>query len=273
MYKEEYDNIGIIYKYTSPTGKCYIGQTQFPRRRQGEHRKAAKQGKPGKFYNAIRKYGWDSFDYEVLFTVFEDDSKIKQTILDEKEMYYIEKYDSFKNGYNMTIGGNSYSGENHPSFGTHLTEEHKEKLKNSVSKEVSQYTKEGDYVQTFKSAADAALYFGTDCSSTILKVCKGLGQSAQGYQWRYGNSKENIGKFYKFKDTQIVYQYTLDGTLVKVWKSAMEAQSEKGYSAGNIWQVCNNKKKAYGKKNGPKFIWSYTELTNLNWQVPDSPNN
>lgn len=26
MYKEEYDDIGIIYKYTSPSGKCYIGQ-------------------------------------------------------------------------------------------------------------------------------------------------------------------------------------------------------------------------------------------------------
>lgn len=31
MYKEEYDDIGIIYKYTSPSGKCYIGQTMFPR--------------------------------------------------------------------------------------------------------------------------------------------------------------------------------------------------------------------------------------------------
>jgi len=37
----------------------------------------------------------------------------------------------------MTIGGNQLRGELHPSYGTHLTEEHKEKLKNSVRKEVS----------------------------------------------------------------------------------------------------------------------------------------
>lgn len=260
MYKEEYDNIGIIYKYTSPSGKCYIGQTMFPRRRQHDHKNAAKNNDSRKFYRAIRKYGWDSFEYEVLYTIFEDDLQVRQDILNKKEIYYIQKYDSFRNGYNMTPGGDSYSGENHPSYGSKLSEEHKEKLKDSVRKEVSQYTKEGDYVQTFKSAADAAAYFGKDCSSTILKVCKGKGQSAQGYQWRYGHSTENIGKFYMYKDHQVVYQYTLEGELVKIWRNAMEAHKEEGYSSGNIYDVCNHKKKYYGKKGQPKYIWSYTEL-------------
>jgi len=34
----------------------------------------------------------------------------------------------------MTIGGSALRGEFHPSYGTHLTEEHKHKLINSVSK-------------------------------------------------------------------------------------------------------------------------------------------
>ena len=50
-------------------------------------------------YNAIRKYGKNSFSISIL----EDD--IPQELLDEKEMYYIDKYNTFREGYNNTIGG------------------------------------------------------------------------------------------------------------------------------------------------------------------------
>ena len=61
---------GIIYKYTSPSGKCYIGQTINEDRRKLQHKRAAfnenhkEYDKP--FYRALRKYGWDSFEYEVV---------------------------------------------------------------------------------------------------------------------------------------------------------------------------------------------------------------
>lgn len=54
---------GIIYKYTSPSGKCYIGQTINEDRRKLQHKRAAfnenhkEYDKP--FYRALRKYGWD----------------------------------------------------------------------------------------------------------------------------------------------------------------------------------------------------------------------
>lgn len=50
-------------------------------------------------YNAIRKYGKDSFSISIL----EDD--IPQELLDEKEIYYIDKYSTFREGYNNTVGG------------------------------------------------------------------------------------------------------------------------------------------------------------------------
>ena len=34
--------------------------------------------------------------------------------LSEKEIYYINKYDTFKNGYNSTTGGENNQGESHP---------------------------------------------------------------------------------------------------------------------------------------------------------------
>lgn len=53
------------------------------------------------FYNAIRKYGWNSFLHEVL----EDDLSFEDACT--KERYYIAKYQSLtsQNGYNLEDGG------------------------------------------------------------------------------------------------------------------------------------------------------------------------
>lgn len=58
-----------------------------------------------KFHNAIRKYGIDNFDKEVLECIEMDDKVELKKALDTLEMKYIEKYDSLNNGYNSTLGG------------------------------------------------------------------------------------------------------------------------------------------------------------------------
>lgn len=260
MYAKDKENKGVIYRYISPSGKSYIGQTIHPGKRKYQHKKNAENGKPGAFYSAIRKYGWDSFQYEILFTTFEQDSTLRQKILNERETYYIGLYNSFDNGYNETIGGNQLSGVDHPSFGTKLSENHKAKLKQSVSKQVSQYTLEGDFVQTFTSAADAARYLDSDCASAILKICKRKFGTSLGYQWRYGSSHDNIGRCNHKKSYKTVYQYDLDYNLVKIWESATHAQRDEGFTAARIYDCCNNNISYYGKKGQPKFIWSYTRI-------------
>ena len=92
----------LIYKATNKkTGHSYIGRTgKSLELRKEEHRKEATMiGTYKMFYNAIRKYGWDSFEWSVL----EDDvpyNKIK-----ERERYWIDYYDTEQHGYNMTIDG------------------------------------------------------------------------------------------------------------------------------------------------------------------------
>lgn len=84
--------------------KVYIGQTmQEARERFKQHLKPSttKQRGTYKIYNAINKYGKENFYFEVL----EDNVTIEE--LDIKEIDYISKYDSFKNGYNSTNGGDS----------------------------------------------------------------------------------------------------------------------------------------------------------------------
>lgn len=88
---------GIIYKITNKVnGKSYIGQTRYTiefRWKQHQHKKDNTY-----FHNAIHKYGVDNFNIEIL-------EECDTEELNQKEIFYIAKYDTFKNGYNLTIGG------------------------------------------------------------------------------------------------------------------------------------------------------------------------
>lgn len=94
---------GIVYKYTNKiNGKVYIGQTLHPKQRKENHKCAPTNGV---FHKAVRKYGWDNFEYEVLCVVKKPDYKEAKELLNRVEILFISHYDSFNNGYNMTIGG------------------------------------------------------------------------------------------------------------------------------------------------------------------------
>ena len=75
----------------------------------------------------------------------------------------------------------------------------------------------------------------------------------------HGSRNERVAK----ARSKLVGQYTLDGELVKIWPSTIEAQRQAGFNCGNISVVANGKRKtAYG------FVWKYIErkekITNEN---------
>ena len=93
---------GYIYKITNKINeKIYIGKTLQPiYMRFKEHCKDAFRDRNEKrpLYAAMRKYGTESFEIELI-------EEISIDRLSEREMYWIEKYDSYHNGYNATRGG------------------------------------------------------------------------------------------------------------------------------------------------------------------------
>jgi group I intron endonuclease len=101
------DKVYSIYKATCcVNGKSYIGFSSSWPQRMYDHKKAYTNKKNTQvFYRAINKYGWDSFDWEVLYQ-----SKDKEHTLKEMEPYFIKLYKSQieNNGYNMTRGGESF---------------------------------------------------------------------------------------------------------------------------------------------------------------------
>lgn len=94
-----------IYKITNLiNNKCYIGQSVNIKERWKNHRTASHnpndEGYDYPLYRAIRKYGLENFSFEVL-------EECKTEELNNKEKYYIDFYNSYKDGYNQTPGGQS----------------------------------------------------------------------------------------------------------------------------------------------------------------------
>jgi group I intron endonuclease len=92
-----------IYKATNIlNGKSYIGYTKNFTKRKNIHKNSAlRKNINFVFYQAIRKYGWDNFKWEVIYESW--DQKHCLTIM---EPYFIVEHNTFgENGYNMTRGG------------------------------------------------------------------------------------------------------------------------------------------------------------------------
>lgn len=92
-----------IYKITNLiNGKCYIGQSVQIEKRFEQHKRnfdnKNEKTYNSKFYRAIRKYGLENFSFEIL-------EECNQKDLNNKEIYWIKFFDSFNNGYNLTLGG------------------------------------------------------------------------------------------------------------------------------------------------------------------------
>lgn len=92
----------LVYRIINKVnGKMYIGQTtKTLEQRMYQHKQKLKSGSKFRIYEAMREYGWDNFEAEVLEYV---DTKEQ---LDVREIYYINKYNTIDDGYNLAPGGN-----------------------------------------------------------------------------------------------------------------------------------------------------------------------
>lgn len=98
---------GVIYRYKSPSGKYYIGQTVVEEQRRGVFLNPNCRYGGAKIDNARKKYSPENFEYTVLLKVSGDNLEEIKTYLNTLEIGFIRMYDSYKNGYNSTEGGDS----------------------------------------------------------------------------------------------------------------------------------------------------------------------
>lgn len=93
---------GVIYCFTSPSGKKYIGQSINHKRRFSDHKRESSFGQTA-FYMAVRKYGFDNFEYSILHSGIDTIEKLNALEIEE-----IRKANSIVPfGYNLEYGGRS----------------------------------------------------------------------------------------------------------------------------------------------------------------------
>ncbi len=115
-------SIYSIYKSTNlVTNKIYIGYTASFSNRKKQHKYESFHSKctgyNSYFHKSIRKYGWNNFKWEIIYQ-----SKDYEYCKNVMENYFIRQYDTYFNGYNVTLGGEGCLGFKH-------TEQHKQNLR------------------------------------------------------------------------------------------------------------------------------------------------
>lgn len=133
MVVKNIQGCGSIYCITNlVNNKKYIGQTSelYLSKRWCQHKISAKNGVNNYLYNAMRKYGEENFQFQVLI------HKIPIEKLNFYEMLWIKKINTkAPNGYNLTDGGEGTRGYIPWNKGIPRSQETIEKIKNHITDE------------------------------------------------------------------------------------------------------------------------------------------
>lgn len=262
---------GIIYKYTSPSGKVYIGQTTNEQSRRNNFLKSNESYAGDKIDKARQKYGPQNFKYEVILRVETEDQKCLIDILNKFETYYISKYDSIVNGYNILEGGEqvpSIKTEEQIKKQSDSLKKYYETHENPNCKHVLQYTKQGNFKQEWGSLSSAAEYYNCDVRN-ISNCCRGICKTACKYIWRFKEGEDipqsiNPVKYNPTRKSKTKYGIILQlnnlGEVIKEWESPIEAARAIGIkSPSNIIQVCLGKRKSL-----KGFLWKFKDSNVIN---------
>ena len=234
--------VGYIYKYENLVNhKVYIGQTTDLVNRQSSHRSKSTTVR-SKFYNAVRKYGWDKFSFCILATIEAEPDRITN-LLDTLEIEYISQYNSYYKGYNSTFGG-------HSNRGALRSEEYKEYCRN---RQYSSITRK-------KMSESAKNKKVSDETRRKLKE-NALKRNFASYR-ELTTEKRNLG--IRKALAKAVCQYTEDGQLIQEFETVRDAVkyllhvipkklSFRGVENGII-RHCKNQSK---NKMYYGFVWMY----------------
>lgn len=225
---------GIYRIYNKLNNKSYIGRSIDIERRWKEH-----IGTKGSvlLHQDIKNFGIENFTFEILELCHDKEEMIL------KEEYWIQFYDSFKNGYNQNSGGDNV-----------------EQATNITKKNIYQYNLKGEFIKAYDSLSEAERQTGID-NGLISRAAKTNGRTKD-FQWRYefqdkiAPYKRHMGKALEKNRgaCKKVRQYSKDLRFIKEFPSIGEASRETGINRSSIGEVCAQKRKTAGG-----YIWKLAE--------------
>jgi hypothetical protein len=184
--------------------------------------------------NAIREEGVDAFTFYVIETCDED-------IINEREKYWIKKFDTYNNGYNSTIGGSGCTRDIY-------------RLNDDRIKPVSCYTLEGEHIRDYDSRGIVLKELGI--SKACLTACiKGTTFQSGGYRWSW-KGDELVDKKARVNTRGKIYGIREDGDTM-CWNSQADcAEDIEGNRKGN-GNICKSIKSPNNNKSECKgwYLW------------------
>lgn len=229
---------GIIYSILNKVNQQrFIGQTQQDlSKRWAHHIQESKAVSDDPLYYAIRKYGVGMFAVRII----EEDIPIEK--LNERQEYWIEQFDTYKNGYNLT----NEEKEIQPN-------KHLQKIRTTLKKKNVSFTIRGDgkhlrckvkatnvntgEVLEFDSIRDAGKKLNIPNGNITRAIQKGF--TAGGYKWEKLENKTNNQPIYGKR--------ILDGTIPYHFRSAREA--------GRVLGSGNDSGIRKALKNPSRYSW------------------
>lgn len=257
-------NVTGIYKIENlKNGKIYIGQSYNISYRWIHHKSDLRGGihHNKHLQNAWNKYGEDNFSFEIL-------EECERELLNSREQYWINYYDSFNNGYNFDNGGNGVYGYKH-------TEEEINKMRliqNPIC--VLQFDLDFNFVNKYIGGVSHIKKELGYTKEVITARCEKLQKTMTPYKesyWVYEQEYINpnfswdkylnnipiinysLLKTDKKQNVLKICQYTLDRKLIKVWNSYKELK-ENGFNTSQISGICNQSR---GKRTCNGYIWCF----------------
>lgn len=284
-------NIGI-YKWTSPTGRIYVGQSKdLKQRKEWYLAMRIENSSMTKLKRSFKKHGIENHIFEIIEYCF-----LEQ--LNDREIYWGLYYNTLEKGLNCKLGEQncifSESTKNKMSKakkGTKQTEEQKQKRKLSTKetwkKKMENGYKRAYYKQTEESKQKISQFQKEKIVSeeTKQKISQSLknkpkseshkqnmSKSKKGKPVHTEESKQKIREYGKNRDltkmreaavkarSKSILQYDSQNNFIKEWKSSNEAEyfynNKKGDNIGHTiryFKKTGVQRKAYG------FIWKSKE--------------
>lgn len=210
-----------VYKHTNKeNGKVYVGIT----RRTPERRWQRGAGYVGTLFgNAIRKYGWDNFEHEIIATSLTKNEACSMEI----ELIAKHRSNEYEYGYNKSCGGETTDCIN-PRSG-------KENPKAVAVTRIDPNIGEKRYYETI---AAAVVDMGINHRG-ISKACRGVSKTYMGYVWEYSENpfdkpqRPPRGKYPHTKQCKKIQCIETDGS-VKEYESLNAASAATGIRAKTI---------------------------------------
>ena len=229
----------------------------------------------------MRKYGVQNFTIQSI-------EECPDALLNEREIYWIKKLNTFYTGYNETLGGEGRTQISREKVvelwnqglsvktiaetldvwyssiidilkqlnlydQNEINNRKQIEIANSQSNFcVLQYSEKGEQVGKYNSIHEASVRTNTTAAAIRAAIYQKVG--ANGYFWiKEGDPLPEFRPIKTFPKRNIK-QFTLDGNYISTYPNAADAARKTGGNASAILKVCKGQRKTSGG-----FLWAYEE--------------